>query len=226
MRLDAPGSETVPLGWCIDAMDRAFERARSTGWNDPIGAYAAVAETLFWAMVVDEHMKLKYRAHYEAELANQHEDIESMLSGLLYARNRITHEVDEVGYIIAAARGPDSFAAVWTWQPLPPRPGDRQASLHRDYEKTIAGRDVAKTLLTVTIFLGATRNRMWQAYGKDPQRDEPPVATAAPTSLTGVTTWALGGRTALPDGDRQKRHGATPAVRSSAVIRPRDTALS
>jgi hypothetical protein len=38
-----PGLEVVPLGWCIEAMDRAFERVRSTGWNDPVGAYAAVA---------------------------------------------------------------------------------------------------------------------------------------------------------------------------------------
>jgi hypothetical protein len=89
-----------------------------------------------------------------------------MLSGLLFARNRITHEVDEVGYLLAEAKQPDGFAAAWTWQSLRPRPGQRQASLHRDYQETIAGRDVVETLLAVTVFLGAARNRMWQHYGE------------------------------------------------------------
>jgi len=44
-----------------------------------------------------------------------------MLNGLLLARNRITHEVDQVGYLLATAKGLDGFAANWTWQYLPPR---------------------------------------------------------------------------------------------------------
>jgi hypothetical protein len=139
----------VPLGWCIEAMDRAFERVRSTGWNDPVGAYAAVAETMYWIDVVDEQLRKKYRPHYEATLAEQHGDLSRMLRGLLFARNRITHEVDEIGYSAAKAKRPDSFSAAWTWQSLPPRPSERQAALHRDYQETIAGRDVVKTLLTV-----------------------------------------------------------------------------
>jgi hypothetical protein len=89
-----------------------------------------------------------------------------MLSGLRFARNRITHEVDEVGYVLAAAKQPDSFAATWTWQSLPPRPDERQTALHQLYQQAIAGRDVVATLLEVTVFLGAARNRMWQHYGE------------------------------------------------------------
>jgi hypothetical protein len=166
-----PGLEVVPLGWCIEAMYRACERFRSTGWNDPVGGYAAVAETLFWIDVVDEQLKEKYRPHYEATLAAEVDDVGRMLRGLLFARNRITHEVDEIGYIIANAKRPDSFAAAWTWQPLRPRPGERQAALHHDYQETIAGRDVVETLLTVTVFLGAARNRMWQHYREEHAKD-------------------------------------------------------
>lgn len=184
MRIDAPGTETVPLGWCIEAMDRAFERVRSTGWNDPVGAYGAVAETLFWVTVVDEQLKQKYRPHYEAELGEQRDDIGRTLSGLLYARNRITHEVDEVGYILAAAKGSDVFAAAWTWQSLPPRPCERQSALHREYEEVIVGRDVVETLLTVTIFLGAARNRMWREYGTSFENATGSVAGTGPGSAT------------------------------------------
>jgi hypothetical protein len=161
---DIPGVEIVPLNWCVEAMDRAFERVRVTGWNDPVGAYAAIAETLFWIDVVDEQLRHKHQPHYEATLADQREDIQVMLSGLIFARNRITHEVDEIGYVIAAAKQLDTFAATWTWQPLPPRPDGRQRARHQHYQETIAGRDVVETLLAVTLFLGITRNRMWQHY--------------------------------------------------------------
>ncbi len=167
---NVPGVEVVPLGWCVDAMYRAFERVREAGWNDPICAFASVAETLFWIDVVDEQLKCKYRSHYEATLAEQAEDVARMLNGLLFARNRITHEVDQVGYLLATAKRPDGFAANWTWQSLPPRPGDRQADRHRDCETVIAGRDVAAPLSTVTMFLGQARNRMWQHYGSQEPR--------------------------------------------------------
>lgn len=162
-----PGLEVVPLGWCVEAMDRSFERVRSIGWNDPVGAYAAIAETLFWIDVVDNQLRTKYELHYEATLGEYHEDVASMLGGLRFARNRITHEVDEVGYVFATAKKPNGFDATWTWRSLSPRPGERQAVLHGDYERVIAGGDVVETLLIVTVFLGTVRNRMWRNYGKD-----------------------------------------------------------
>jgi hypothetical protein len=147
-------------------MNRAVVRVRETGWNDPIGAYAAVAETLFWIDVVDEQLRRKYGSHYKETLGEQTEDVARMMSGLLFARNRITHEVDQVGYLLATAKGPAGFTANWTWQSLPSRPGDRQENRHSDYESAIAGRDVVTTLLATTVFLGQARNRMWQNYGR------------------------------------------------------------
>lgn len=162
-----PGLEVVPLGWCVEGMDRSFERVRSIGWNDPVGAYAAIAETLFWIDVVDEHLRTRYQLHYRSTLGEQREDLALMLGGLRFARNRITPEVDEVGYVFAMAKRPHGFDATWTWRSLPPRPGERQAELHRHYERVIAGGDVVETLLIVTVFLGTVRNRMWRNYGND-----------------------------------------------------------
>ncbi len=145
-------------------MNRAVVRVQETGWNDPIGAYASVAETLYWIDVVDEQLRCKYKSHYEETLAEKTEGVARMMSGLLFARNRITHEVDQIGYLIATAKGPAGFAANWTWQSLPPRPGDRQGDRHGDYESAVAGRDVVVTLLAITVFLGQARNMMWQNY--------------------------------------------------------------
>jgi len=108
----------------------------------------------------------KYQSHYEVTLVEQAEDVSRMLNGLFFARNRITHEVDQVGYLLATAKGLDGFAANWIWQYLPPRPGDRQADRYRDYESAIAGRVVVVTLLATTVFLGQARNMMWQNYGR------------------------------------------------------------
>jgi hypothetical protein len=54
------GLEIVPLNWCINAMQRALERVRSIGWNDVIGQYAAVAETLFWIDIVEAQLRKRY----------------------------------------------------------------------------------------------------------------------------------------------------------------------
>lgn len=105
------GIETVSLGWCVEAMNRAVVRVQETGWNVPIGAYASVAETLFWFDDVDEQLRCRYKSHYEETLVERTEDVALMTSGLLFARNRITHEVDQIGYLLATAKGPAGYAA-------------------------------------------------------------------------------------------------------------------
>lgn len=165
---DVPGVEVVPLGWCIEAMYRSFERSRNTGWDDPVGAYAAVAETLFWIDVVDNYLRKNHHTHYEATLADQPEDIARMLAGLLSRATGSPMRWTRSATSSRAAKGPAGFAANWTWQSLPPRPRERQQTLHRDDEAVIVGRDVVGTLLVVTVFLGQVRNRMWQNYRKDP----------------------------------------------------------
>lgn len=164
----APNVEVVPLRWCVDAMYRATERVRGTGWNDPIGAYAFVAETLFWVDIVDKQLRENCQSRYEAALVDQPEDVARMMAGMLFVRNRITHEVDLITYLVATAKEPDCFAANLTWQPLPPRPGEKHDELHCEYEAVIAGRDVVDTLLVVTVFLGEVLNEMWKEYGTGP----------------------------------------------------------
>lgn len=37
------GSDVVPLGWCIEAMQHSLERVRGIRWDDVVGQYAACA---------------------------------------------------------------------------------------------------------------------------------------------------------------------------------------
>lgn len=156
------GLEIVPLNWCVNAMQRALERVRIIGWNDVIGQYAAVAETLFWIDIVEAQLRERYPHHYNAALDDQSSKVQPLLKGLLWARNRITHEVDEVQYLLATATSADSFAAAWTWQSIPPRPAGRYRDPdgHAAYESVLVGKDVVDTLLDVTVCLGQAMARM------------------------------------------------------------------
>ena len=158
-------------------MYRRFENVRSIGWNDVVGQYAAVAETLMWIDIVEAQLRLKHTRHYEASLDDQPEPMRPMLRGAVWARNRITHEVDEVGYFLATAKSSEGFAAKWTWQSLPPRPPGRYQDPdgHAAYEMTLAGRGVVETLQSLVTCLGQAHRRMWQHYSED----HPPVSLAA-----------------------------------------------
>ena len=170
---DAVQREVVPLNWCVTAMQRAFERARSTGWDDVIGEYAAVAETLYWVHVLHTQLRQKHGRHYDAALDSQPADLRRMLDGLLWVRHRITHEVDQVWYLQGTATSSENFVAEWTWCSLPPRPEVPPSRQQKDargytaYKSAVAGRDAVKVLLSVVNCLGQAAARMSTAYDQD-----------------------------------------------------------
>jgi hypothetical protein len=117
---------------------------------------------LFWIDIVEAQLRERYPHHYNAALDDQSSNVQPLLKGLLWARNRITHEVDEVQYLLATATSADSFAAAWTWQSIPPRPAGRYRDPdgHAAYESALVGKDVVDTLLDVTVCLGQAMARM------------------------------------------------------------------
>jgi len=70
---------------------------------------------------VCEHLTEHYSSDCEATLAEEPGPVQQLLDGLKFVRNRITHEVDEIGCISARAKNPSSFEAHWAWRSLPPR---------------------------------------------------------------------------------------------------------
>jgi hypothetical protein len=164
---DVPGLEVVPLQWAVQAMNRALERVRTVGWNDPVGAFAAIGETLWWVCVVHDHLRNRYKEDYETTLANTLDGVDGLLIGLRFARNRITHGVDEVNYAAATATDPASFRAQWTWKLLEPRESGNNVG-HSQYCGHLAGGDVVETLQRACLFLSTVNNRMWSNYRKTP----------------------------------------------------------
>ncbi len=109
---------------------------RRTGWDDPVGAFAAVGEMLWCIRVVDDQLRTNCPATYNASLTDEPGPWQ-LLSGLRYVPDRITHAVDQVSY--AAATATRGFDAAWAWTSLPPRADGRQAAMDTDYEAVVAG---------------------------------------------------------------------------------------
>jgi hypothetical protein len=160
-----PGSEVVPLNWSVEAMQRGLERVRTIGWNDPVGAFAALGETLWWIAVVSDQLRARYPAPYAAALGQDGTATSELLTGLRFARNRITHVVDEVNFVAATATNPSGFEARWTWKSLPPRADGHAATGHAAYEHAVAGRTLTETLMPACLFLATFTNNMWMARG-------------------------------------------------------------
>lgn len=160
------GFEFVPLDWSVEAMQRALERARSFGWNDPRGAFAVMAETVFWICVVHDQLRTRYSPAYKAAIAEDRAANARLLHGLRHVRDRITHAVDQVAYIEATPLSASDFTAVWTWQPLPPWDDTHNPDRYDDYQAVLAGQNVVDTLLQADIFLAATASTAWRNYGK------------------------------------------------------------
>jgi hypothetical protein len=154
------------IDWSVEAMQRALERVRSIGWNDPRGAFTAMAETLFWICVVDDQLRTRHSAVYDAALAEDRASTERLLWGLRHVRDRITHAVDQIAYMVPTALSTSNFSAVWTWQSLPPWADIHNPDRYHPYQAALAGQNVVDTLLQATIFLGAAANTAWLSYGR------------------------------------------------------------
>jgi len=161
---DVPGIEVVPLQWAVQAMNRALERVRAVGWNDPVGAFAAIGESLWWIGVVHDHLRNHFPMAYDDVVGDEAEGIKGLFIGLRFARNRITHGVDEVNYVAATGTDPASFRARWTWRSLAPRVGGNNFG-YLEYEKEVAGQNVVESLLLACLFLATVNNRMLANYG-------------------------------------------------------------
>jgi hypothetical protein len=140
-------------------MNYAADRAAKVGWDDPVAAFASTAETLWWIGVVHEQVRENYPEAYEKALTFETPSIETLLGGLRYARNRITHAVDEVRYLEAQALSPDGFNASWTWKSVPPRTDGKHPDGHADYETIVAGHLVQFTLVRALTFLRSAAYR-------------------------------------------------------------------
>ena len=86
MNLDIAGLEVVPLQWSVQAMQRVLERVRATGWDDPVGGFAAIGETLWWIGVAGDRLRTQYERSFSNVPTEGLEGTDRLLAGLRFAR--------------------------------------------------------------------------------------------------------------------------------------------
>jgi hypothetical protein len=135
-----------------DALTRAEDRRQR---GDTEGLFAPLAEALWWIIVLNEsyweseqHRYRKYREGHQSG---------SLIEGLIYARNRLTHDIDITGMhglITTPFELPTNFPVNfgpthrWVWRrvddlPPPERRNDDGQGAYREF---LEGREVEGTL--------------------------------------------------------------------------------
>lgn len=144
----------------IRAMQEALGRASGTRTaHGDDGTFAALAEALWWVCVLNESFwRQRVENGYEERRASDERGV--VLEGLLYARNRMTHDIDITGMhgLIQGAKWPLRWPVSWggwVWRgvnDLPEAPeGGRK--FEDVYRRSLEGQKVEPTLRSAAAFL-------------------------------------------------------------------------
>jgi hypothetical protein len=152
-------SPWVGLGWSVEAVHRAADRVNRIHPNDPVGAFAAIGEAVWWITLTNDTLLARHPSAYNLALDSQSPRVDDVIVGLRSVRHRIGHEVDFVDFIelVAARADPgDGRITAWAWRSVrpPTRRRERDLAHHRAYEAELAGHNVVEGFMRATGFLG------------------------------------------------------------------------
>ena len=149
----------LALDASIQAMADATARVNQT--TDPVKAFIAIGESVWWITVVND--TLQTEPFYKDSLSDN-TFLRDTLAGLRSVRNRIGHEVNLIDYVNLEATRSDQYGdgrvAAWSWKSVPPpKATQRRYAMenHRAYEVTLAGRTVVEGFSRTQMFLELVR---------------------------------------------------------------------
>lgn len=143
---------------------RRFEASSNTPTPLAEDLYIPLAESLWWAVSVDEGFARidgpDYGTERDADTSGR------IFRGLKYARNRCGHQralaIKEQGLALPA-RLPFTLGVYFRWRPLadlpPADPAFRDARGARTYEEWLAGRPATRTLEAMAQWFAHAQNR-------------------------------------------------------------------
>lgn len=166
------------LDLAVEAMNAAADRVQRVEADDYAGAYAATGEALFWFGVVREELWKHHHAAYQDVLDEQsggfdtvRENTRQRILGLWHVRDRITHEVDVIGYFhdgVPLEGDPRGYRTSWRWRLLLQPESALNAGKGRGfspldkyeaYVAVIVGQEVHDTFVRALSFLRAVHQR-------------------------------------------------------------------
>lgn len=153
-----PHRPIIALGWSVDAMNAAADRLNKVRAEDPVAAFAAIGETVWWVTLVNDTLKNRYTDAYRYAGDHVTPPVEDLIDGLRSVRHRLGHEVDLVEIVEPIASRPDlgdGRITAWTWKHLPPpsrtRARDREG--YEAYERAVAGHNIVYSFTSALCFL-------------------------------------------------------------------------
>jgi hypothetical protein len=131
-------------------------------------ACAAIGEAVWWVTIVDATLVRHHPEAYDRVLAGQppaqRRQIEGILAGLRFVRNRMGRDIDHVDFVHSGASRPglgDDHITGWTWKPvpepalpsLPPHGQAWETARYQAYQAHLAGHTIGETLGRAGAFL-------------------------------------------------------------------------
>jgi hypothetical protein len=159
-----PAADASALDWSITAMGDATARLTAVTGQHRQRAFAAITEAVWWVTIVDATLVRHYPDTYDdtmaARPAPERRQIEGILGGLRFVRNRIGHYLDPVDFVRPEGSGGpgnagpgDGCVMAWTWKLVPepsvasllPRAQAWEMMRYRAYQSWLAGHTVGET---------------------------------------------------------------------------------
>jgi hypothetical protein len=151
-------AEDRALDWSIAGMRDVTERLSLDRPADAAGAFAAVAEAVWWVTIIDARLVRQYTDLYDdvlaAHAAVRRPVIEGTLAGLRFVRNTMSFPGEQAEFIKPPADpgGDGGVLAAWMWQrvpepdlgPLPATLRPWEAIRYRAYRAWVADRTVGE----------------------------------------------------------------------------------
>ncbi len=183
-----PAAEACALDWSITAMGDATARLGQVTGRHRQRAFAAISEAVWWVTIIDATLVRHYPDTYDAVLAalpaRKRRQVEGILGGLRFVRNRMGHYVDPADFVepgLAQRGGPgdagpgDDRAAAWRWKrvaepslaPLLPRGQAWEMTRYRAYQSRLAGQTVGETFDRAAAFLECAAARATRSGGAE-----------------------------------------------------------
>ena len=192
-----PAADACALDWSITAMGDATARLAEVTGRHRQRAFAAISEAVWWVTIVDATLVRHYPDTYDAVLAavpaRERGQIEGILDGLRFVRNRMGHYLDpadfvEPGFVdpgFVQRGGPgdagpgDDRVTAWRWKrapkpslaTLPPRGRAWETMRYRAYQSRLADHTVGETFGRAAAFLECAAARATRGDGAATQTE-------------------------------------------------------
>ena len=132
--------EGTALQWAASAMAEAIDRLADMRALDRSRAFTAVGEAVWWVTIVDATLVRHYPEAYDRVTAGQPDaersQVEGILAGLRFIRNRLGLDQDLAEFICTEPAGDSSGTGIggWTWRPVPAPALDAFSARGQDWE--------------------------------------------------------------------------------------------